>query len=357
MKTYTKYIINIFLNSLVFVFLIITSLVFILNLLSEIEFFKNEDVSINLSIFLSFLNSPSLIFELFPFIILLAIQLFFIKIFEHKEIEVMKYFGLKNTKIITILISTSFILGVLIITLFYSFSSSLKNFYLELKSNYANDGKYLAVINNNGLWIKDTIDNKIIITNSSYIENNYLVENFITIFDKEFNILENIRSKKIDISQNNWKIYNARIYKMNNYVDEDQILLSTSFNVNRIKTLYSNLSALNLLELFKIRDNYKKLKYSITEVDIHILKIISYPIYLLLMALFSSILMLNTKKLSNTTFKIFIGIFFSVIVYYVNNFSYVLGAVEKVPVYLSVFIPLLVLFSINIIMLNKVNSK
>ena len=36
----------------------------------------------------------------------------------------------------------------------------MKNIYLELKSVYTNDGKYLAVITKNGLWIKDKIDKK-----------------------------------------------------------------------------------------------------------------------------------------------------------------------------------------------------
>ena len=44
------------------------SLVFILNLLSELEFFKDENVGINFTLFLSLLNSPALIFEMFPFI-------------------------------------------------------------------------------------------------------------------------------------------------------------------------------------------------------------------------------------------------------------------------------------------------
>lgn len=357
MKVYIKYILKIYLHSLIFIFLVITSLVFILNLLSEIEFFKNENVSINFNIFLSFLNSPSLVFELFPFIILLTIQLFFIKIFENKEIDILKYFGLKNSKILTILTIISFILGILAVTLFYNFSSSLKNFYLELKSNYTNDGKYLAIINNNGLWIKDTIEDKIIITNSSYIENNYLVENFITIFDKDFNVIENIKSKKIDISKKNWKILNSRTYKENNYKDQNQILLNTNFNANTIRTLYSNLSALNLFELFKLRDNYKKLKYSIIEIDIHILKLFLFPIYLLMIALFSSLLMLNIKTFKNTTFTIFIGIFFSVIIYYLNNFSYVLGSIERVPVIVSVLTPLLILLMINTMMLQNINKK
>ena len=78
------------------------------------------------------------------------------------------------------------------------------NLYLDLKSNYTNDGKYLAVINKNGLWIKDKINEKTLITNSRTIEGNYLFENFITEFDEDFKLIRNIQSEKINITENIW---------------------------------------------------------------------------------------------------------------------------------------------------------
>ena len=87
------------------------------------------------------------------------------------------------------------------------------------------------------------------------------------------------------------------------------------------------------------------------------LKLISYPIFLLLMALFSSVIMLNIKNIRSITFKILIGLFFSVLIYYLNNFSYVLGSTERIPVLFSIFLPLLVLLSVNSLMLYKVNEK
>ena len=77
MKTYIKFLSKIFLNSFLYVTLIIFSLVFILNLLSEIDFFKDLDVNNFFPIYLSILNSPTLIFEMFPFIFLISTQLFF----------------------------------------------------------------------------------------------------------------------------------------------------------------------------------------------------------------------------------------------------------------------------------------
>ena len=53
MKTYIKFIINTFISSLLFVFLIMMSLVFILNLLTELDFFKEIEVDIYFPLFLS----------------------------------------------------------------------------------------------------------------------------------------------------------------------------------------------------------------------------------------------------------------------------------------------------------------
>ncbi len=63
MRTYTKFLIITFMKSFFYVFLIILSLVFILNILSEIEFFREIDVEPLFPLYLSLLNSPSLIFE------------------------------------------------------------------------------------------------------------------------------------------------------------------------------------------------------------------------------------------------------------------------------------------------------
>ena len=357
MRVYIKFISTVYLKSLIFVFLIVTSLVFILNVLSELDFFKDENVSISFTFFLSLLNSPIQIFELFPFILLITIQLFFIKFFENKEIDIFKYSGLKNSSILYILSGLSILTGILIISIFYHLSSNLKNIYLEIKSGYTKDGKYLAVITKNGLWIKDKINNKVIITNASTIEQNYLNNIFITEFDENFNVIRNIRSNKIDISSEKWRVLNAKIYEENDYSNKKLLFLETNFDFKRIQTLYSNLSSLSLIELYQLRENYIKLNYSTTEVDMYLSRLISYPIFLLLITLLSSVIMLNIKKIRGTTIKISIGLFFSVIIYYLNNFSYVLGSTERVSITFSILSPILILILINCFMLYKINEK
>ena len=357
MKTYIKFLCYIFLKSFFYVFLVMFSLVFILNVLSELEFFKDIEVGINFTLLLSLLNSPSMIFEMFPFIFLITTQFFFIKLFNNNELEVFKYSGLKNSSILWILSLLSLIVGVIIITVFYNFSANFKNFYLEKKSQYTTDGKYLAVITKNGLWIKDEIDDRIYIVNSSEIKDNFLINNFITEFNEDFEVIRNLQSKKIDIKEKQWLIHNAKIYDNNDYELKEILKINTNFDYKRIKTLYSNLSSLSIFQLFELKDNYKKLNYSLTEVNLQILKISAYPLYLVLITILSALIMFKIKRFNTTTVKISLGLFISVVIYYINNFFFVMGSTERIPLMLAICTPLVILGLFNSFMIYKINEK
>jgi lipopolysaccharide export system permease protein len=333
------------------------SLVIILNILKEIEFFNDKEVNSLYPIYLSLMSSPSIIFEMFPFVFLIATQFFFLKLFNNDEINIFKYSGLKNIKIINILSFVSFFIGILTITLFYSFSSNLQHYYLQVKNQFSDDKLYLAVINKNGLWIKDVINKQTSIINSSKIENNFLTNTFITTFDEDFNLIRSLKSDKIDIKDNEWLIYNATVFKDNLSLKSDLIKFRSNFNQKRIESLFSNLSSLSLLKLFKLRQNYKSLNYSTVDVDMQIYKVATYPLFLVIMTILSSIIMLNTKKSSSKVLKIIIGLFFSVVIYYINNFFNIMGSTEKLPLLVSIWTPIIFLSLINLIMLVNINEK
>ncbi len=357
MKTYTQFLIRNYLTSLLNVFLVFFCLIFVLNLLSELEFFKKSEVDTFFPLYLSLINTPIFVFEMFPFIILISTQFFFNNLFSNNEMNIFKYSGLKNSKIFSIVTFATFLIGILIITIFYNLSSNLKNLYLGLKSNYTEDNKYLAVITNNGLWIKDIFNEKTLMINAGKVNQNELLDAYISEFDKNYEIIRNIKGKKIDITNKEWIIKNAEIYVQNNRKIEDELKFNTNFDYKIIQSLFSNMSSLSFFELIEMRKNYKKLNYSLTEIDLQLLKLITFPFYFCLMFIFSGIIMMNTKSFKNKNLKIIIGLFLSVIIYYINNFFLILGTSEKINVNTSILIPLLIFTLINLIFMRNINAK
>ena len=193
---YQKNLINSFFKSLSIVTLIFFCISIILNVFEELSFFKNvENVNFTLPIFLTILNTPSILFDIFPFIFLISTLYFFSEMIDKNELNIYKNYGLTNIKIINIITLTSFITGIFIVIFFYNISASLKFFYLDIKNDYSKDDKYLAVITSNGLWIKDETSKNINLINAEKIENNFLLNVIITQFDKNYKFQKIISAK------------------------------------------------------------------------------------------------------------------------------------------------------------------
>ena len=357
-KTYQIYLSKVFTSTLLKTFIVFVSLAFILNIFEEINFFKDLEVSLTLPIFLTFLNIPSIIFDIFPFIFLITAQFAFIKLIDQNEIIVLKNFGLDNLKIIKILSVLSFLIGLIIITVYYNFSSSLKHSYLNLKNSYAKDNKYLAVITENGIWIKDEVGENINIINANRFSNNILYDVDVLQFDKNFNFKKNIISKKIIIENKTWLMKDALISdskgKLNNI---DNYVLLTNLNYNDVNSLFSNLSSLNIFELNDLRKKYESINYSSTEVSSAIQKLISFPFYLTIMTILASTVMLNIKHNKSKIFHLIFGILISVIIYYLSFFFEELGKNEQIPIGISIWIPLIIIMLISTISLIRINEK
>jgi len=358
LKTYELYLIKIFLSKLFHVFIVFFSLVFIMGILEEVSFFKDLKSGFYFPIVFSLLNAPSTLFEIFPFIFLISSLFFFLDLINNNELEVFKINGLDNLKIIKILFFTSMILGLFLIIFYYSFSSKLKFIYLELKNNYTTDGKYLAMINENGIWIKDEINENIYIINAQKIDKEQLKDVFISQFDLNFELKNTILSNTVNITNKEWLILDpitTEGYK--SLIKNNTLKLETHFNLEKINQMFSDLSSLNILELIKLTNDYKGLGYSTTEVRSHLSKIYSYPIYLSLMTLLSSIIMLNIKKNRSMIFYLILSIFISVVIYYFNIVFNLLGETGKIPVYASTWMPLFLLVIISSIGLIRINEK
>ena len=357
MKTYIKFLVNLFNVSFFKVFFTFFIIILITNILEQVEFFKELNFNFFYLIFISFLNTPSIVFEILPFIFLLSTQIFFISLIDKKELEIFKYTGLNNFKIIKIISLYAFICSLLVVIILYNGSAILKNSYLLIKNKYTDDNKYLAVITENGLWIKDEIDGKINIINANKVDNQFLIDVSITQFNKDFEINNIINADKVDISSNIWKLFNPLILTNNQSESLSEMALNSNFDLEKINSLFSNLSSLTIIELFKLRNAYIALNYSVIDINSHLYKIITYPIYLTLMTILAAVIMFNISYQKNSFFKVLLGIFLSVLIYYINYFLNILGTSEKIPLTISIFLPMIILLIINFISIIKLNEK
>ena len=357
-KTYQKYIIHNFISKFFLITLIFFSLIIIMGSLDEVTFSKDLDVNFLTPYFLTLLNAPITLFEIFPFIFLLTTQFLFYDLFKKDELNLLKTNGLNNFSIIKIIFLIAITIGVFNVFIFYNIASNLKFYYSNIKNNLSNDNKYLAMVTKSGLWIKDEIKEKKFIIKSSSIKDNFISDTVINEFNSDYNLVQIIQSKKIDIKNNKWIIYDATITKDNTtYFIEKPMIIETSFNYEKINNIFSNVSTLNIFELFDLKKDFEKLGYSSVEIFIHLLELSTTPLMYGILSILSAIIMFGMTKTNSLIVHITAGFLISVMIYYIMFFFTSLGNSGTIPVIWSVLFPILVMSIISIIGLININEK
>ena len=106
-----------------------------------------------------------------------------------------------------------------------------------------------------------------------------------------------------------------------------------------------------------LKKDYEKLGYSSDEIVIHLLKLMTTPLFYGVLTILSAIIMFNIRKDRSLIFHIIMGIFMSVVIYYINFMFSSLGNTGKIPINISIFLPIFFISIIATIGLIRVNEK
>ena len=351
-KEFSKVVINIF--------LIFFCLGFIMNLFEEINFFKDIDIGIYLPILLSIIIIPSLLYNMFPFIILLSGIWFFLKIKKSDEVTAMRVAGMSNVSIIIIPGLLSIAIGIFIVTSINPITSLLVRKYETIKGNYERDLDYLAAITENGIWIREKGLKTNTIVRSSHLENDNLMEVTIYEFDKNINLLTRIESESANINSFKWILKNVKIIDNEGKILSDNIKefsYVSAYDLKRIKSLYTNLDTISF---WNIENQIKLLEqrgYSTKAMESKLHRSLAYPFFLLSMILLSGVFTLGTNSKENNLSYVFVAIVSSVLIYFFNDLSLVLGKTEKLPVEVSAWMPIVIIFIFSAVGVIHANQK
>ena len=211
------------------------------------------------------------------------------------------------------------------------------------------------------MWIKENLKAGPRIISADKPEGQSLVNVTIFHLDKNFNLLEKIVSKKVQIINNEWKLNDVEIFKEINGVVESQKLdtLKNELNLQlrENNNTFKNFDTMSFLELVL---NYKNLKDN--GYDKHFLNqslhtMLSMPFFLLLMTGLASILTMNTLKYSDNFKFIIIGLITSVLIFYFKDFSLALGQTGRIPLPLAIWAPVIALTFFTSIGILQINEK
>ena len=275
-----KYLCKEFLKVLLIMTFIFFTLSFVLNLFEEINFFKDYKVGIDVPLLMSILFVPNLVFNMFPFIILLSGIWFFLKIKKTDEIIALKAAGLSNLSVLSVPSFLSILIGIIFITSFSPITSALVKKYESIKNAYEKEQESLASVTVNGIWIKE----KNFIIQASSLDKKYLKNVTIYKFDNNFNFLQRIESDEANIETKAWELINPTIINeegKRSYNEGKIFRYDSYYDVNKINSLYSNLDTVSFWDIKKEIRILEERGYSTTDMKAKMQRSFAFPFFLL----------------------------------------------------------------------------
>ena len=362
-KSINKYIINEYIKSLLVVIAVMLSIIFVINLLDEFNFFKTKkDLKFIFFIIFTILKIPNVLINLFPFIVLFAGIVFYLKIYNHNEVISLRVMGYSNIQIILIPALTSFVIGYIIVFLIVPFSSSMLKYYEDLRSEY-NETKNLVFVNETGIWILDKNEKEKNIIRIEKINKDFSTVSQITIYnyDASNNFIKRIDAAEGFIKDKNWLLNNVKIISPNKKNNKENNLnnynYTSNVNINELKNIYKNAETTSLLDINKEMLILEDKGYSTIDLRIRYQKLISFPIYLLAMSILSGLMIINLGKTSNYLKYGSYGVIISIIIYFLNDLSITIAKSGIISVDFSVWIPIFLIILINLVGITQVNAK
>ncbi len=355
-----KYLAKEFIKIVINTSIIFFCLGFIMNIFEEINFFKDFNVAIITPIILSLLFVPSLLNYFFPFVILLSGMWFFLKIKKTDELTSMNVSGMSNLSVIIIPSILSIILGIFFVTALNPITSLLVKKYETVKGNYEKEQDYLATVTVNGIWIKERGLKANYMIRASHLEKENLMGVTIYEFDKDNNFTRRIEADSANITSLKWVLKNITV------INSDGIMLTepikdpfyfSMYDIKKIKSLYSNLDTISFWDLEHEINLLKQRGYSTREMQVKLHRSLAFPFFLLSMVLLSSVFTLGTTFKENNWTYVFLTIISSVLIFFFNDFSAALGKTDKLPVELSVWMPIAIIFIFSFVGIIHANQK
>ncbi len=130
----------------------------------------------------------------------------------------------------------------------------------------------------------------------------------------------------------------------------------TTNTLEKINSLYRNLNTISFVSLLTEYETLIKKGYKDELLKERLHRFISLPIFLFLMVVLAAVFSLGSVKKSQNLYYVAISILACVFIYYFKDLSIALGQTERIPLTLSVWMPIIAvtLFcSIGIIQINE----
>lgn len=336
-----RYLVREFLTKFALFFVVLLGIIYIFEVIELIQQASGQsNISIHVILSLSLYKLPDVGQQIFPFIILFSAIATFRNLSDRHELVCIRASGVSVWQFTMPIITATFILGLLYISVFNPLSAASLARHEALKTMHFNQDIETITVIDDGLWIRqeDKTGNFILKSDTVNAKNWSMKNVTVFFFDKDNIHSQRIDAKTAQLSDNEWIFKNVTVHQTNapaKFLPE--LSLSTTLTSQTISESFSNPETIAFWRLPHFISALGATGLDTTEMQIYYQTLLSQPLFLISMVLLAGAITLRTNRVTSLLPVISGALGFGFIVFFMSGFLRALSMGQDIPIILAVW--------------------
>lgn len=337
-----------FLSWLTVIFLGLSALIVLIDIVDQTTRFVDRGASAAGIFELVVLNAPQAISQILPLIVLLATVAFFINLARTSELVATRAAGRSALGALVAPVVVVLILGTLATTTLNPIVAATSTRYNEVTQTYRTAGAASFSISSEGLWLRQaTEDGQMLIRAwRSNADGSVLYDVAFLAYEEPGNPKQRIRADSAQLKDGTWILRNAKDWPLgrgvnaeSNAIVSETLTIPSTLTLENIRESFGQPSSISI---WKLPDHIAQLKragYSSLEHQVWMQSELARPLFLVAMVLIAGAFTMRHTRFGGTGTAVLAAVMLGFALYFVRNFSLILGENGQIAVYLAAWAP------------------
>ncbi len=345
-----KYMMKEFLTKFLLFFFILMGIAYLFDTIELIKRADDNDiVSITDILWLAFYKLPDVGQQIVPFITLFAGIATFRNLSDRHELVTMRSAGLSVWQFIIPVVTVTFSLSLLYITILHPLSAASMARYESLQNLYFGDGIETITVIDDELWLRQVDDTGNFILRAQNLDaQNWVMDDVnVYFFDNDNNHVQRIDAKSATLKPQEWEFADVMVHKKGEApATIPSLSLSTTLTSETIAESFSNPLTISFWRIPYFITSIAETGLDTTEIRAYYQTLLSQPLLLVSMIFMAAAISLRTERTSGLLPIVTMGLAFGFIAFFLSGFLRALSLGHEIPIILGVWsAPLIILLA------------
>lgn len=324
------------------------SLVALIDLFEHTRRFSDRGVDAGGIIELVLLNTPQVLNQILPLMVLLTTVAFFIGLARTSELIATRASGRSALGAVSAPVILVALLGVFATTTINPIVAATSKRYGELVSSYRSGEVSALSISDEGLWLREATEDGHMVIRAFRSNPNGSVLYDVTFlaYDADGEPIRRTHAESATLGEGEWLLNTVKVWPLErgtnaeaNATLHEELVVASSLTVDRIRERFGHPGTVDIWQLPEFIQRLDQSGFSSLQHRVWMQSELARPLFLISMVLVAAAFTMRHTRFGGTGIALLAAVLLGFTLYFIRSFALILGENGQVPVYLAAWAP------------------